>query len=91
MLEWIVLQCFEIALKGGLITAAQGTGKRGAGSPKPAHDGFKIRQRQLARHSELRIELEEELAPEKRGEVSGKNAQRVIALAPPWLDKEARV
>jgi hypothetical protein len=35
----------------------------------------------MARHTELRVDLEEKLAPEKRGEVSSENAQRMIALA----------
>jgi hypothetical protein len=81
LLERIILQCFEIAMKGGLITAAERTGKGRTGSRKPARYGFEIRQRLFARHSELVLDLEEELAPEKRGEVSCQNAKRVIALA----------
>ena len=91
LLERIALQCCEIVPNGGLITAAQGTGKRRTRSRKPAHDGYEIRQRLLARHSELPVELEEKLAPEKRGEVSSENAQRMVTLALLRLDEEARV
>jgi hypothetical protein len=91
LLERIALQACEIVPKGSLITVAQGTRKRRTRSDKPAHDGYEIRQRLLAWRSELRVELEEKLAPEKRGEVSSQNAQRMIAFALLRLDEEARV
>jgi hypothetical protein len=91
LLEGIALQGFQVALKGGSITAAQGAGKREARSAKSARDGFKIRQHLFAGHSEVCIELEEELTPKKSGEVSCQNAQRMITFAPPWLDEERGV